>query len=163
MNAPTSRPDPIQNATHQAWQTTQTEAPDMGQLDSEADTLRDLFKEGGITALVAWHNQRVQRGYNEGYSEAFRMIAAMLWARGDANIRLAALAYVGGLDITLGKSMSEWAKEIGCTKAAISKEANRWADKLNKRSSAMKSEQARDSYHRRQRGQSRKSPSASSS
>jgi hypothetical protein len=137
----------------------------MAALDTDADELKELLANAVpgkvIEALLKWHNTRIERAQRDTLIDSMRTVAAAIWGRGDANIRLAALAYVGGLECSVGKSMAQFAREIGCTRAAISKEANIWRDKLSMSSSAMRSEQARDSYSRRQRALSSKRQSKS--
>lgn len=145
-----------------------SEQPTTDTLDTDADKIRELAQPHflgppAIQRILVWYEAGKAAAANEQRNEDLRLIAAALWSKGDANIRLAALAFVGGLSCAQGQSMSAWAKKLGCTRSAISKEANKWSDKLSMRSSAMKSQQARDSYHRRQVAASKKQPSASSS
>lgn len=119
------------------------ETPDMAALDTKQDQLRDAIMPHNLPAdaierIMFWHEAGVVAARQEERTESLRMIAAALWTRGDANIRLAALAFVAGLTCFEGKSMSAVAKSLKCTRAAISKEANKWTEKLQLKSSAMK-------------------------
>jgi uncharacterized protein YmfQ (DUF2313 family) len=143
-----------------------SETPDLAaQLDSVEDEIAELLAActpgNAAKAVADWHRKRTASTEGQALADATRMVAAALWGRGDANIRLAALAYVGGLECTVGKSMAQFAREIGCSRAAISKEANLWSDKLGIRSKCMKSQAARDTYSRNQRARLNKQPSKS--
>ena len=130
--------------------------PDMaGEIDTDADRLRQAahpckLDDAAVVRILAWSSAIVKVATEEADRMAWMRIATALWGKGDPKVRLAALAYVAGLECFQGKSMSEVALEIKCTKASLSKEANAWSDKLKMRSSAMKSEQSRDTYSQRE-------------
>ena len=133
--------------------------------DTDVDEIRELalpdkLSDESAQRILFWHQAGLIASQESQRADDLRMIAAALWTKGDANIKLAALAFVGGLSCTEGKSMAKWAKELGCSRAAISKEANKWSDRLHIRSAAMKSQEARDNYHRRQVAVCKKQPTA---
>lgn len=121
-----------------------SETPDMAeQLDTDQDRIHQLahpcpLTPEAVSRILFWHQAGLVAARQEERGEALRMIAAALWTKGDANIRLAALAFVAGLTCFEGKSMSAVAKSLKCTRAAISKEANKWTEKLQLKSCAMK-------------------------
>jgi hypothetical protein len=137
-------------------------------IEDEIHELLDQFPEhqGAAFAIAKWHINRMAKAEHQIEREAYMKVAAAIWTPGgDANVKLAALAFVGGLSCTQGVSMAELGRRMGIKSknkaAAISKEANKWADRLNMRSPAMKSDQSRDNYSRRERSKKRQPASVS--
>lgn len=143
---------------------------------AELDTIKDEVLEAssqGIHKFVAWYQRKAEEAYNTGRRDGIGALAAELWPkqekRGRVNgitpVQLMGLAVAAGLECGIGKTNEEIAKEIGCTRAAISKEVNKWRDRLKLKSRAMQSEWARDKAASRQHqvAHSKKPHSASAS
>jgi hypothetical protein len=116
--------------------------------DDLADVMTETLEHDGIPGLIAWHNVQLQKHADEVRADAFRTIIAAMWTSRNPRLQLVSLAYCAGLECTQGKSMTEVANWIGCSRATISKWANVWSDRVNLRSPAMKSDNSRDSYAR---------------
>jgi hypothetical protein len=123
-------------------------------LDGELDQIRQAILDATNSntsvaqAILTWHKQHVD-------SHASRIAASMLvqvveqWGKPTRNptVKAWGLRFAANLDSVMGKTMTEVAKELGVTRAAISKSANAWCDALNlPRSQYMKSQAARASY-----------------
>lgn len=120
--------------------------------DNLSDILAEQFNDLKLSkatcaAIAEWHEKQIQTARESALALNIRAIVAMFMSPGNLSLRAWALAFAAGLDAAEGRSMTEVARELKVTRAAVSKETNRWADLLNlPRSRYLKSEQARESY-----------------
>jgi hypothetical protein len=120
--------------------------------DSLDDILAEQFQDlnlpkSVIEQFARWHEQQIETARESALATNLRSVVAMFLSPGNLSLRAWALAFAAGLDAAEGKSMTEVGRELGVTRAAVSKETNRWTDLLGlNRSRYMKSETARKSY-----------------
>lgn len=123
---------------------------DPADLDSERDKVAEMLgDESEADRVMPVITQAAERLAMKGYGAAISQIGAY-FTRGNAEVNKWGFIFAVGLDAAEGQSMEDVAKQIGVTRAAISKSANEWVALLGlPRSRYMRSESAVEAYTER--------------
>ena len=117
--------------------------------DNLTGELRDQFglDADHADAIAQWHCQRCRQASTASRAKDLALLIEVLLTRPNPKLAGAGMSYAAGLDSINGKTMTETARELGVTRAAVSKESNFWSDTLGlPRSRYMKSARARRAY-----------------
>ena len=123
---------------------------DPSELDSDKDKLAEILNSDELAAkAMPFVEQMVERAAMQSYGAAVSQMGAY-FTQGNAEVNKWGFIFAAGFDAAEGRSMEEVAKEIGVTRAAISKAAGEWIKRLNlPRSRYMRSESTQDAYAER--------------
>lgn len=108
--------------------------PDMGDLDTALDEVREIARlsdEAAIAALEVWLERQSRR--DDGIrlaSEMFRVCLIQIMESKTPKREAWIWAYVAGMECTLGQEMKHLAARFGITKQAISKAVNDRVDRF---------------------------------
>lgn len=129
--------------------------PDLSSLDSPRDRLAEslpAISVGAIDVVMRWHTTEIAIVQSHKFTDETRMLLS--WLSGGRNkvIRTWALLFALQLECLQGRSISSVAREIGTTKANLSKEIQAAHDifHLRQRSRYLKSESSRSTYRHEQ-------------
>jgi hypothetical protein len=130
--------------------------PDLSALDSPRDRLAESLPAATVTdiidAVMSWHKKEIALVQSQKFTDETRMLLSWLSVGRNKVIRTWALLFALQLECLQGRSISSVAREIGTTKANLSKEIQGASDTfhLRQRSRYLKSETSRSTYRHAQ-------------